>query len=151
MLKPPGFPNGEPESLYVCDSSQISRYHIQNSFQTVNHTNRKRAMGTGWKGPQEPVFQPVPQNRDPWSLSRTPGILTGALLGNPLMLPHCKRVVPMSFPLFSGIQFYVFCLLLFIVSELIRVPVLYCTIRPLVVFEFKEYSKITKSQRQTYN
>ena len=35
-VKRPGFPEGEPESLYRRDSPWISSYHIQNSFQTVN-------------------------------------------------------------------------------------------------------------------
>ena len=33
VVKRPGFPNGEPESLYRHDSPWISSYHIQNSFQ----------------------------------------------------------------------------------------------------------------------
>ena len=32
-MKRPGFPKGEPESLYRHDSPWISSYHIQNSFQ----------------------------------------------------------------------------------------------------------------------
>ena len=32
-MKRPGFPKGEPESLYRRDSPWISSYHIQNSFQ----------------------------------------------------------------------------------------------------------------------
>ena len=31
-LKRPGFPKGEPESLYHRNSPWISSYHIQNSF-----------------------------------------------------------------------------------------------------------------------
>ena len=42
-------------------------------------TTRKRAMGTGWKGPQAPVFQPVPANQDQWPRLKTPGFSTGAL------------------------------------------------------------------------
>ena len=114
----------------------------------------------------------VPQNRDPWGLSRTPGILTGAL-GNhwyPLERPTgtleaatltqasslfgtywCFQPVPKSLTYLSQIQFYLFYLLLFILLKLLIVPELYSTICPLVVFEFEEYLKITKSQRQTYN
>ena len=35
-VKRPGFPEGEPESLYRRGSPWISSYHIQNSFQAVN-------------------------------------------------------------------------------------------------------------------
>ena len=35
-LKWTGFPKGQPDSLYHRDSPWISRYHIQNLFQSVN-------------------------------------------------------------------------------------------------------------------
>ena len=36
-------------------------------------------MGTGWKHPSAPVFQPVPPNRDQWRDSETLGFSPGAL------------------------------------------------------------------------
>jgi hypothetical protein len=112
------------------------------------------------------------QNRDQWGPSRTPGILPDALGKHKYRLERQTgtfetapltqasslfgtgwsfQPVPLCFYHFFRFQFYLIYLLLFILSELLRVPKLYSTICPLVVLEFKEYSKLTKNQRQTYN
>ena len=47
QLKQTGFPKGEPDSLYHRDSSWISSYHIQNSFQS-NITNIAHVYNITW-------------------------------------------------------------------------------------------------------
>ena len=42
--------------------------------QKLGLTTRKHTMGTSWKHPSAPVFQPVPLNRDQWRLPKAPGV-----------------------------------------------------------------------------
>ena len=78
-------------------------------------------MGTGWKQPWEPVFQPIPPNRDQWPRP-TPGALgthwyqlerptdteeaaTLTQAGSHFGTGWSFQPVPMSFPYFAQIQF----------------------------------------------
>ena len=61
------------------------------------------------------------------------------------------QLVPMSFFYFVQIQICLFYLLLFILLYLLSILELYGTILSLVVFDFTEYLKLTKSQMQAYN
>ena len=144
-------------------------------FLKKTRTTRKHAMGTGWKHPSAPVFQPVPPNRDQWRLPKTPGISSGALGfhwhrleiptgakaaamltqgGSPFGTGWSFQPVSMIFSLFfpNLILFVIFITVYsFIIAKRTRPLQYYTFIGRTYAFVFREYLKLTKSEMRAYN